>query len=258
EQEVEAAEAGAVAAATETGDHQVEAAEADAEQEVEAVGDEPAKDTKLVAESTMPYDLRREIAGAIQDVEVPGADEMPPAVETSGPVGTLRSMLAELVDPANRDTVTLLVLRFASVVFERAVLFLVTRRAFVGLGGFSFEESSDRFVGRVRKIRVPVDVESVFNKVTRFRAPFRGSLDHTSGNDRLVAGVGGTWPHDVAVMPLVSSDRVAAILYGDNPTGRALGATDTLEIFLQQAGLAMDRVLLERKLEEARRTRDVD
>jgi hypothetical protein len=59
-------------------------------------------------------------------------------------------------------------------------------------------------------------------------------------------------------MPLVSNERVAAILYGDNPSGRALGSTDTLEIFLQQAGLAMDRVLLERKLEEARRRRGTE
>jgi hypothetical protein len=46
---------------------------------------------------------------------------------------------------------------------------------------------------------------------------------------------------------------VAAILFGDNPSGKPLGATEGLEIFLQQAGLAMDRALLERRLEERKK-----
>jgi len=215
-----------------------------------AVQEPPAPDASL------SYDLRREMAGVLEDADVPGSDDLPPLQEMTGPVSTLRSMLAELVDPANRDTVTLLALRFASLVFERAGLFLVTRRAYIGLGGFSLEESSDQFVVRVRRIQVPVTVDSVFATVARYRSPFRGTLDGCEGNESLIAGLGGAWPESGAVaMPLVSNDRVAAILYGDNPSGLELGASDTLEIFLQQAGLAMDRVLLERKLEEARRRR---
>jgi hypothetical protein len=200
------------------------------------------------------YDLRREFAGVIEQVSMPEANDLPPAVDLPGPVGTLRSMLAELLDPANRETVTLLVLRFASVVFERAALFLVTRRAYLGLGGFSIEESSDRFVVRVRRIQVPVGIPSVFDRVVRYRAGYRGLLERVEGNQRLIEGMGGSWPaSEVAAMPLVSNDRVAAVLYGDNPRAAELAPTATLEIFLQQAGLAMERVLLERKLEEARR-----
>ncbi|OGQ90993.1 MAG: hypothetical protein A2289_00775 [Deltaproteobacteria bacterium RIFOXYA12_FULL_58_15] len=217
------------------------------------LGPEGQEHKQPMAES-LPYDLRREIAGYIQDVDVPGWDDLPPAVVSSEQVSTLRSMLSELVDPANRETVTLLVLRFASVVFDRAALFLVTRRFYVGLGGFSSEESSDQFVVRVRKIQVPVSTESVFSRVARFRSPYRGPLANFGGNERLVGGLGGSWPSgQVVAIPLISNDRVAAILYGDNPGGKDIGPTDTLEIFLQQAGLAMDRVLLERKLEEARR-----
>jgi CheY-like chemotaxis protein len=216
--------------------------------------DAPVSPADTPIETTLPYDLRREMAGVIEEIEVPGSEELPPPQDSSGPVSTLRSMLAELVDPANRDTVTLLVLRFASLVFERAALFLVTRRAYIGLGGFALHESSDLFVMRVRRIQIPVHVDSVFAKVTRFRATLRGPLEQNQGNQLLVSGLGNAWPASGAVaMPLVSNERVAAILYGDNPSGRTLGSTDTLEIFLQQAGLAMDRVLLERKLEEARR-----
>ncbi len=200
------------------------------------------------------YDLGSEIAREIGDLASPFEDDLPPEVTTSAEMATLRSMLAELIDPANRDTITLLVLRFASHIVERAALFLATRRAYVGLGGFSAEESSDHFVSRVRKIQIAVDKDSVFGKVTRFRSMIRGPLKELDGNRRLIEGLGGVWPKEATVAaPLISGDRVAAILYCDNPSGKSLGYTESLEIFLQQAGLAMDRALLERKLEDSRK-----
>lgn len=166
----------------------------------------------------------------------------------------LRSMLSELIDPANRDTITLLVLRFASEIVERASLFLATRKAFVGLGGFSVSEGSDTFVAKVRKIQIPVADDSVFAKVTQYRSVIRAPLSETPANRKILEGLGGAWHENVSlVAPIISGDRVAAILLGDNPSGKPLGATEGLEIFLQQAGLAMDRALLERRLEERKK-----
>ncbi|MBC7792586.1 MAG: response regulator [Clostridia bacterium] len=167
----------------------------------------------------------------------------------------LRSMLAELIDPANRDTITLLVLRFASDVVERASLFLATRKAFVGLGGFSHSEGSDTFVSKVRKIQVPVGEESVFAKVAQYRSVVHGPLVANAANRKVLEGLGGPWhAFPTLAAPIISGDRVAAILFGDNPSGKPLGATEGLEIFLQQAGLAMDRALLERRLEEHKKS----
>ena len=171
-----------------------------------------------------------------------------------GELQNLRSMLSELNDPANRDTITLLVLRFASNVVERAGLFLATRRAFIGLGGFSGVEGSDAFVAKVRRIQIPVDHESVFATVVHYRAAVVGPLLPTDANKRLVQGLGGEFhERPTLAVPIISGDRVAAILFGDNPSGKPLGATEGLEIFLQQAGLAMDRALLERRLEERKK-----
>jgi hypothetical protein len=153
----------------------------------------------------------------------------------------------------------LLVLRFASDVVERAALFLATRRAYVGLGGFSHEEGSDTFVQRVRRIQLPLDADSIFSKISRYRAMIRGPLADTEGNRRLIEGLGGRFhTNAVVAAPIISNDRVAVILFGDNPSGKPLGSTEGLEIFLQQAGLAMDRALLERRLEESRRKRADD
>ena len=45
--------------------------------------------------------------------------------------------------------------------------------------------------------------------------------------------------------------RIPAVLYGDNiPEDKEIGDTESLEIFLAQAGLAMEKALLERRLRE--------
>ena len=196
----------------------------------------------------LDVDVGHLVEGADRDLGGP-----PPAAHID--LSNLRSMLAELIDPANRDTITLLVLRYASYVFERGGLFLATRRAFVGLGGFLNAEQSDGFVARVRRIQIPVEHDSVFAKVAQYRSMVRGPLPATDANRSLLEGLGGWHAYPTVAIPIVSGDRVAAILLGDNPSGKPLGATDGLEIFLQQAGLAMDRALLERRLEESKKNR---
>ncbi|MBI3178462.1 MAG: hypothetical protein HYZ27_02300, partial [Deltaproteobacteria bacterium] len=117
--------------------------------------------------------------------------------------------------------------------------------------------SSDRFVARVRRINIPLATDSILAKVLRYRATVRGKLADLPGNKELVAAMGGTWPKgEAAALALVSGDRVAAVLYGDAPTGNPLGPLDTLEIFLQQAGVVMDRALLERRLDESKARTD--
>jgi hypothetical protein len=44
---------------------------------------------------------------------------------------------------------------------------------------------------------------------------------------------------------------VVALLYGDNlPEEKPVGDTDSLEIFLGQAGIAMEKALLQRRLRD--------
>ncbi|MEO0814045.1 MAG: hypothetical protein AAFY60_14375, partial [Myxococcota bacterium] len=216
---------------------------------------EPYLGEERVADGSV--DLSADLAADVGEI-VEGANvELPPRHSGAEQIEMLRSMLAELVNPANRETITLLVLRYADLVAERAALFLVTRDAYMGLGGFSAAEESERFVARVRKTHVPTDAGVVFDRAVKYRALIRGPLEQTAVNRALVERLGGPGQASEAfVAPLASAGRVAAVLYGDNPSGQPLGPTDGLEIFLQQAGLAMDRALLERRLEESKRQRD--
>ena len=56
----------------------------------------------------------------------------------------------------------------------------------------------------------------------------------------------------IYVAPVESGEQVVALLYADNAaTGRALGDTSALEVIAHEAGLALDRAVLERALERA-------
>ena len=198
-------------------------------------------------ESDRLFDLAREIAADMTDLDWGGESR----IESDGDprMDALRSLMVELINPSNRDAIALLVLRFAAQILERGALFLVARRAFVGQGGFSPDLASDEFVKRVRALRVGAGRSSVLDRVATDRRVLQGPLRDTPGNRDLLEGLGGCWhSHPVIAIPMLTGGRVAAILYGDNPTGAPLGPVDALDIFMQQAGQTLDRALLERQL----------
>ena len=60
----------------------------------------------------------------------------------------------------------------------------------------------------------------------------------------------------VALLPLVAHRETIALVFGDNPeTGRDPEGLEPLEVFVEQAGIALENVFLQKKL-QAQRTRD--
>ncbi len=54
----------------------------------------------------------------------------------------------------------------------------------------------------------------------------------------------------VVLLPLVTHRETIALLFGDNPeTGREPAGLEALEVFVQQAGIALENVFLHRKLQ---------
>ena len=83
------------------------------------------------------------------------------------------------------------------------------------------------------------------------RAPVRGAP--SNDGDRLLAMLlGDSPPREAYVAPIESGERVVAILYADNlPSKTPIGDTSALEVVLHEAGLALERAVLERALAEA-------
>jgi hypothetical protein len=142
-----------------------------------------------------------------------------------------------------------LILRFASELMNRAVILLVKDEEIVGLGQFGIELEGESADIRVRNTRLPKAKEHVFTEALELFSPYHREPQQTEWNDYLFNHLGGKRPADVFVGPLISEGRVVAVLYGDNlPDNKPVGDTESLEIFLSQAGLAMEKALLERRM----------
>jgi hypothetical protein len=160
-------------------------------------------------------------------------------------------MLRELKGLRSASELGLLVLRFAAEMLGRAVLFVVKGDTAVGLGGFGVEEPGGPERRGIRGIAIPLDEPSILVEVVSRRAPVQGPLGPTRRNRELLDQLGGRTPEEAVALPLVAGEKVRLILYGDNlPEGRPLGGIRALEIFLAQAGRALEKAILERRLQE--------
>jgi CheY-like chemotaxis protein len=180
--------------------------------------------------------------------EEPGSSVEPVNQSTGLPL--LRGMLEELNNPALGGGIILLVLRFASEFMNRAVIFIVKRDEVVGLGqfGIGVQGEGDRMV---RELRIPRNETSFFSSVIATQTATKFKPDTTPFNRYILNQLGGGDPDEILLGPIISEGKVVAILYGDNlPENKAIGDIDSLEIFLSQAGLAMEKALLQRRLKE--------
>jgi hypothetical protein len=158
-------------------------------------------------------------------------------------------MLQELNNPSLGGGIILLILRFASELMNRAVILLVKDQEVVGLGQFGIELEGESADVRVRNTRLPKAEKHVFTEALETFSPYHRNPADTEWNSYLFNQLGGDRPSEVFVGPLISEGRVVAVLYGDNlPEHKPIGDTESLEIFLSQAGLAMEKALLERRM----------
>ena len=216
-----------------------------------ALGSEPkhTPDDTPVPENGMinlGEELRREFGEEVQ-VQKPSTEHVVP----SRGINMLKTMISELNDPASSGQITLLILRFAAELMNRSVIFLVARNQLAGLGQFGIVMEDKDPQKQVRKIRIPLNQPSIFREAIQKRMPLKKKLKTTKWHEYLVEQLGGTQPVEVFVAPIIAGGKIAAILYGDNAIdGEKIGDTESLEIFLAQAGLAMEKALLERRLRE--------
>ena len=184
----------------------------------------------------------------------PAKEEFRTRIETESPsreLSTLRSMFDELRFPTATSEVTLLILRYASEVVNRAVLFMVKKDEVRGLGQFGIELKGRSADQVVRNIKVPLNKPSLFLTVIENRRSYLGPLESNECNNYLANELGGVQPDTVLALPLVVDGKVVLVVYGDNqPERHPIKGVDTLEIFMNQAGMALEKALLEKRIAE--------
>lgn len=187
-------------------------------------------------------------------IEMGEDDDMPLAAESpqqGGELSLLRGMLEELNDPDLQGGVLLLVLRFASEFVNRAIIFTINDQVVSGFGQFGIAGGGISGDERVRSIHFPQESSSMFSE------PLRTCQSHiftpalTPVDSHIFNQLGGGTPAEVFIGPLISQSRVIGFLYGDNlPDKKTIGDVESLAIFLAQAGISIEKSLLERQLNE--------
>jgi len=203
---------------------------------------------EVVSERESSFNLGDEMRIEMGDID--GAPVSPAHEKVKG-MSLLRGMLEELNNPDMQDGVLLLVLRFASVFLNRAIVFTVQDKVVSGAGQFGLSGVKSSGDEQVRAIHFPLDAESMFRDSYRTLQAITFTPQPTALDAHIFEQLGDGIPEEAFIGPLVSQSRVIGFLYGDNlPEMRQIGDTESLLIFLSQAGVAMEKSDLERQLHE--------
>jgi len=197
--------------------------------------------------------VEEEVATFYKDLGVETVDQ---GYRVRDQLSLLKGLMGELASPRESSEISLLVLRLAAEYFERAILFLVKKDEIMGLGGFGETGDREMMMQKVRRLRIPVGVGSLFDETVQARnTAIKRDDDYSQVDKDFAQALGTLRPKELVAIPMISRNRVVAILYADNAiSGEDLPDLSGIEIFMAQAGLAMEKALLERQLLSLKRS----
>jgi hypothetical protein len=176
----------------------------------------------------------------------------PAAESSSRPFEFLKRRLVELRAGGDANEIATLVMKVAREFFERSLLFVVKNEEARGLGGFGLAPRDETLNLLARQLTIPLGEASLFQKVAEERRPFNGPAPADRWLGHVLGRIGRFQSHGIALLPLVAHRETIAIVFGDNPeTGREPGSLEPLEVFVHQAGIALENVFLQKKLQAA-------
>ena len=162
--------------------------------------------------------------------------EAPAVPETRDPA----EAAARIDAAATRDEVAAAVLALGRCYFRRVVFFIVREPWILGCDGVG--EGIDR--ARAMALRVPLDLPSVFQSVTRNRTMFVGRLGPEATNQAFLAAIGKKPGTTAAVFPVALKTRVVNLIWGDSgQTGAARGDLGQLLAHMQKIPRAYLRII---------------
>ncbi|RMG74860.1 MAG: DUF4388 domain-containing protein [Nitrospirae bacterium] len=205
----------------------------------------------LLMEGARIYDETMHYGAILEDEDLSEGshDELTSLQAQTSDISALRALSQELRFPETLSEVSLLIMRYASDLFKRGILFEHREGKLYGLGQFGLDlEGADEIIRNT--VVEPVN-DDALSRVIRSKTPFKGELKRDDSTERIISLIGGGWPVEVAIFPIVVEEDVKALLYCDNqPDGESIGETPGLEIFINQAGLALEKALLKKRLKE--------
>ncbi|HKZ30903.1 MAG TPA: DUF4388 domain-containing protein [Vicinamibacteria bacterium] len=176
---------------------------------------------------------------------------LPPPPDTQPPLPGASPLAAATVSPTGSyaadftGEAVLSLLRFASQVLARAVVFAVDGDEARGVGEFGLKAKGA--AEAIRETVLPLREPSILKIAVERRRSYEGPLEPTRVNLQLVERLGGEKVREAVGVPLIVLGEVRYVLYADNaPLGRPLGPLETLESAAARAARIIEKTLLAR------------
>jgi len=132
---------------------------------------------------------------------------------------------------------------------ERGVLFVVKGDAARGLAAFGVGRSATECSETAQKMTIEIGRNPTFAEAVRRGSAYRLSSELASLEQPMFKTIGRGRAREAVLIPLLYNRATLLLLYGDNAaSGRALGDLGGLELFIAQAGMALENKLLQRRL----------
>ena len=153
----------------------------------------------------------------------------------------LREVVGDFSAPSVTAETVRQVFDSAGRVFDRGVIFAVQSHGLRGIAQFGLAAGAEPPSQRVRRLWMPVDESSVITTAISSGVTFRGAAGRNRWNETLFDLLGGGWPEESVVIPIIVDGRVTMVFYGDNePHDLPIGSTTDLEGKLQKVGRALE------------------
>ncbi len=161
----------------------------------------------------------------------------------------LTVMTRKLVEPGGSTDVSRLVMMVAERFLERGVLFVVKGDVARGLAAFGIGKNNQQSALTAQRVVIEIAPSPAFTEAVRRSSAYRVTDELPTLDATLFDTIGRGRASEAVLIPLLYNRATLLVLYGDNAnSGRPLGDLNGLELFIAQAGMALENKLLQRKL----------
>ncbi len=165
-------------------------------------------------------------------------------------LATLKSIMGEIRGPEFTGEIHQKILGFTRNILGRAVLFVVRQDGFAVMGQAGVESEDGHLEESLREFFVPIHEQSILSDCAQRKESVLGPIEPTLWNQSMLSALGGPATTDSVAVPLTVNEKVLLVLYADNLSEDAgAGWLEELELLMIQAGLAMEKDLLFKRIE---------
>jgi hypothetical protein len=188
-----------------------------------------------------------------------GVSDVASIARRADSLSTLKALMGEIRSPQFTGEITQKILSYANELFSRGVLFVVRQDGFGVMGQFGIPTEEGQTEAKLRQLLIPEDAPTLLRESAGRKEALVEPLEETEWNTKLLEAIGGPAEGDSVAVPLVVNDRVLLVLYGDHLQGDLReGWLEELELLILQAGLAMEKDLLVKRIEHYENLRRQD